>query len=58
MQALVNEDERAAMEALRAEVRCIGRNGSTQEQMSTTMGRLKAELNRLQVLLMCSVHCR
>ena len=49
MQAPATKDERAAMEALRAEVRCIGRSGSTQEQMSTTMGRLKAELNRLQV---------
>lgn len=40
-------DERAALEALKAEVRCIG-HGDPAAQKSTTMGRLKTELNRLQ----------
>ena len=43
------ESEKAAVEALKAEVRCIGRTRASDEGSSTTMGRLKAELNRLQV---------
>ena len=49
MQVPSGETEKAAVEALKAEVRCIGRTRASDEGSSTTMGRLKAELNRLQV---------
>lgn len=49
MQATGDMDERLALAALAAEVRCIGRAGG---RASTTMGRLKAELDRLQVPLL------
>lgn len=61
MQAPVGEDERVTLEALKAEARCIGRSGGGKEEPSTTMGRLKAELNILQVCMLLSqgrVHVR
>lgn len=51
------ETEKAAVEALKAEVRCIGRTHAPDENYSTTMDRLKAELNRLQVALLFYFPC-